>query len=188
MRFIMELNLNSRIPGFYNLTIPDRLVEIEKRSALPTGDLEAFVPPGGLSLEGAGHMIENVIGMYSLPLGIGLNFRVNERDVLVPMVVEEPSVVAGASFMAKLARAGGGFHAETDPPEMIGQIQLLDLDDLQSAREAILSEKGRLLSLASEVDPLLKKLGGGPRDLEVREFSELAHRRIPGGASHLRCT
>ena len=96
------------------------------------------------------------MGTYALPLGIALNFIVNGREVLVPMVIEEPSVVAGASFMAKLARAGGGFTAQADPPEMIGQIQLLCLADLASARQAILDQKDRLLAEISGLDPVLQ--------------------------------
>jgi len=122
----------------------------------------------GLNADQAAHMIENVIGVHSLPLGIALNFIVNERQVLVPMAIEEPSVVAGASFMAKLAREGGGFTAHTTEPEMIGQMQVLDLVDLQSARQSLLDQKERLLAEAAQVDPLLLKLGGGPRDLEIR--------------------
>jgi hydroxymethylglutaryl-CoA reductase len=123
---------------------------------------------GGLSPEAADHMIENAIGLYSLPLGIGLNFQVNGRDVLVPMTLEEPSVVAGASFMAKLARAGGGFQATTSAPEMIGQMQLLDVDNIPSARLKIYEHKAELLAEADSIDPVLKKFGGGARDLEVR--------------------
>jgi hydroxymethylglutaryl-CoA reductase len=117
-------------------------------------------------------MIENVVGVLALPLGIALNFIVNGREVLVPMAIEEPSVVAGASFMAKLARAGGGFIARVDPPEMIGQIQLLCISDLYTARQAILEQKSHLLAEISELDPVLKRLGGGPRDLEVRLIEE----------------
>jgi hydroxymethylglutaryl-CoA reductase len=117
-------------------------------------------------------MIENVTGVFGLPLGIALNFVVNGQEVLVPMAIEEPSVVAGASFMARLARAGGGFTAETDPPEMIGQMQLLDLADLSAAQQAILEHKPRLLAEAAKIDPVLQKLGGGPRDLVVRLIDE----------------
>ena len=123
---------------------------------------------GGLTPEAADHMIENVIGMHSLPLGIGLNFQVNGKDVLVPMAIEEPSVVAGASFMAKLVRAGGGFQATTSAPEMIGQMQVLDLDNVESARLKIYEHKAELLAEADTIDPILKKFGGGARDLEVR--------------------
>ena len=110
-------------------------------------------------------MIENAVGLHALPLGIGLNFMINGREVLVPMAIEEPSVIAGASFMAKLAREGGGFHAHTTPPEMIAQMQILDVTDLASARLAILEQKDSLLAEAAEIDPVLKQLGGGPRDL-----------------------
>ncbi len=158
----------SRIPGFYKLGLDQRLAEISRRAGLSPEEAAALSSAAGLSLAQADHMIENVLGVYGLPLGIGLNFQVNGRDVLVPMVIEEPSVVAGASFMAKLARQGGGFHAHTTPPEMIAQIQILDVADLPSARLAILESKEALLDEAAEIDPVLKKLGGGPRDLEVR--------------------
>ena len=158
----------SRIPGFYNLGLEQRLAEITRRANLSPEEAAALSGAAGLSVFQADHMTENVVGMYSLPLGIGLNFQINGRDVLVPMVIEEPSVVAGASFMAKLARLGGGFSAHTTPPEMIAQIQILDVVDLPSARLAILEAKESLMMEAAEIDPVLKKLGGGPRDLEVR--------------------
>ncbi len=117
-------------------------------------------------------MIENVVGLYPLPLGIALNFMVNGRDVLVPMAIEEPSVVAGASFAAKLARAGGGFQAETSPPEMIGQIQVLDLPDLERAKRAVLAARDRILARADEIDPVIRRLGGGSRGLELRALPD----------------
>ncbi len=122
----------------------------------------------GLSLSQAEHMIENVVGMYALPLGIATNFVVNGRQVLVPMVIEEPSVVAGASFMARLARAGGGFIAHATEPHMIGQMQVLDVRDVHTARLALLEQKECLLAEANQVDPVLQRLGGGARDVEVR--------------------
>jgi hydroxymethylglutaryl-CoA reductase len=125
-----------------------------------------------LSAEQADHMVENAVGTYALPLGIGLNFVVNGREVLVPMAIEEPSVVAGASFMAKLARAGGGFTASMSPPEMIGQMQVLDVPDLMAASLEIHAHKDELLDEADRIDPVLKKLGGGARDLEVRIIEE----------------
>jgi hydroxymethylglutaryl-CoA reductase len=158
----------SRIPGFYNLPIEQRLEYLNRH--LSPEDLAALSGESGLTDSQADHMIENVIGTFALPLGIALNFVVNSREVLVPMAVEEPSVVAGASFMAKLARAGGGFQAETTPPQMIGQMQLLDVTDFKLAREKILEQKEDLLSAAAEIDPVLKRLGGGPRDLEVRQI------------------
>jgi hydroxymethylglutaryl-CoA reductase len=162
----------SRIAGFYNLTVAQRLSELAQRGELSTEDIAALSGQAGLTSEQADHMIENVVGIHALPLGIALNFIVNGREVLVPMAIEEPSVVAGASFMAKLARAGGGFIARADPPEMIGQIQLLSISDLPAARHAILEQKGRLLAEISDLDPVLKRLGGGPRDLEVRLIEE----------------
>jgi len=158
----------SRLPGFYNLSLQERRKILLEIGLLSEEEISALSGETGLGSQQADHMIENVIGTYALPLGIGLNFVVNGREVLVPMVIEEPSVVAGASFMAKLARAGGGFTAHTTPPEMIGQMQVLDVADLPSARLAILESATGLLAEAAEVDPILKKLGGGPRDLQVR--------------------
>ncbi len=163
---------SSRIPGFYNLSLADRRAELLKRGWLTAGDLAALTGEAGLDADQADHMIENVAGVFGLPLGIALNFVVNGREVLVPMAIEEPSVVAGASYMAKLARAGGGFTAQADPPEMIGQIQLLSVPDLVAAREALLAQKPRLLAEAAEVDPVLRQLGGGPRDLQVRAVED----------------
>jgi hydroxymethylglutaryl-CoA reductase len=161
-------NLGSRLPGFYNRTLDERRAELGRGALLIPAELAALTGEAGLSADQAEHMIENVVGIYSLPLGIALNFVVNGREVLVPMAVEEPSVVAGASFMAKLARAGGGFVAHTTNPEMIGQLQILDVPDLASARLAILEQKERLLGEVAQIDPVLQRLGGGPRDLEVR--------------------
>lgn len=156
----------SRIPGFYNLTLAERLAVLKGR--LSEDELDAIRGAAGLTADQADHMIENVVGVHALPLGIALNFVVNGREVLVPMAIEEPSVVAGASFMAKLARAGGGFTARATPPVMIGQLQVLDIPDLHAARLALLERKDDLLAEVRDIDPVLKKLGGGPRDLEVR--------------------
>ena len=162
---------SSRISGFYNLPLDERLAKIANSASLPTEDLLPFTN-GGLTPKAADHMIENVIGLHSLPLGIGLNFQVNGKDVLVPFAIEEPSVVAGASFMAKLIQAGGGFQATTSAPEMIGQMQVLDLDNVESARLKIYEHKAELLAEADTIDPILKKFGGGARDLEVRVIDD----------------
>ncbi len=161
-------NKNSRLPGFYNLSLEARRAEILRQGGLTQEELSAMTGETGLNADQAAHMIENVIGVHSLPLGIALNFIVNDRQVLVPMAIEEPSVVAGASFMAKLAREGGGFTAHTTEPEMIGQMQVLEVVNLEIARQSLLDQKEHLLTEAAQVDPLLQKLGGGPRDLEVR--------------------
>lgn len=158
----------SRLPGFYNLPLAERRGKVKEVSRLTVQDLADLTGSNGLTSELADHMIENVIGVYSLPLGIALNFIVNGREMLIPMAIEEPSVVAGASFMARLARAGGGFLASSDPPEMIGQIQLLGLPDLEQAQEALIQHKESLLMEIAGVDPVLQELGGGPRDLEIR--------------------
>ena len=158
----------SRLPGFYNLSLGDRQALLAQVGHLTAEELAGLSGVNGLSAAQADHMIENVIGLHALPLGIALNFVVNGREVLVPMAIEEPSVVAGASFMAKLARAGGGFQAQATPPEMIGQMQVLDVPDLPAARLALLEQKERLLAEAAQIDPVLARLGGGPRDLEVR--------------------
>jgi hydroxymethylglutaryl-CoA reductase len=157
----------SRIPGFYNLSLDERRAKLTEVGELDPACLLPYVD-GGLTLEVADHMIENMVGLYALPLGIGLNFLVNDRDVLVPMAIEEPSVVAGASFMAKLARAGGGFHATTSEPYMIGQMQVINLSNVNEARLKVLEKKYELLAEADSIDPVLKKFGGGARDLEVR--------------------
>jgi len=167
-----DLPKSSRISGFYDLPIEGRRSELARRGFLDPEDIPVLEGQRGLTLEQAQHMIENVIGLHSLPLGLGLNFLINGRDVIAPMVVEEPSVVAGASYMAKLARSGGGFTAHAAPPEMIGQMQVLDSPDFHLARLTLLEKKADLLAEAAESDPVLMSLGGGPRDLEVRLIEE----------------
>ena len=162
---------NSRIPGFYKLSLEERRKKAAESAGLGVEELAAW-SAGGLTLEAADPMVENVVGLHSLPLGIGLNFRVNGRDVLVPMTIEEPSVVAGASFMAKLARAGGGFTASADQPLMIGQIQVLGLADLEAARQKLEQHRAELIAEADGIDPVLTRLGGGARDLEVRSIED----------------
>lgn len=163
---------SSRISGFYNLSIEERAALVSAWAEL-TADEQAALASGGLNADQAGHMIENVVGLHSLPMGIAVNFLVNGRDYLVPMVVEEPSVVAGASYAARLAREGGGFSVHTTPPEMIAQIQVLDVADPWSARYALLAQRETLMSRADEIDPVIVRLGGGMRDLvvEVHEQS-----------------
>lgn len=158
----------SRISGFYNLTIDQRRIKLAEAANLSPDDLAVYGSNGGLSSAAADPMIENVLGTYALPLGIALNFQINGTDVLVPMAIEEPSVVAGASFMAKLARSGGGFQATTSEPLMIGQIQVINVPNLEEAKFRLYEHKSELLADADSVDPLLKKFGGGARDLEVR--------------------
>jgi hydroxymethylglutaryl-CoA reductase len=163
---------SSRLPGFYNLDLDQRLQELARAAGLGQASLRALQGSDGLSAEQAGHMIENAVGVFGLPLGVAVNFQVNGRDVLVPMAIEEPSVVAGASFMAKLARAGGGFTCETTTPEMIAQIQVLDIPDMALARQRIQEARADLLKQADATDPVITRLGGGARDLEVRVLDD----------------
>jgi hydroxymethylglutaryl-CoA reductase len=158
----------SRIPGFYDLPLDQRLDKLAEAAGCAPSEILALQASGGLTDQQADHMVENAVGTFSLPLGIGLNFLVNGREVLVPMAIEEPSVLAGVSFMAKLARAGGGFSASASAPEMIGQMQVLDVKDLMAASMKLYEHREELLAEADEVDPQLKTVGGGARDLEVR--------------------
>ncbi|MBN1977438.1 MAG: hydroxymethylglutaryl-CoA reductase, degradative [Anaerolineae bacterium] len=163
---------SSRLAGFYKQSLDERIDRVARWANLTAGETAAL--RGAMGLDRADQMIENVVGLHALPLGIAVNFLVNGREVLVPMVVEEPSVVAGASYAAKLARAGGGFQASTTPPEMIGQIQVLDVIDPESARSDLLAVREELLSLANGTDPVIVGLGGGARDLEVRVLQDTA--------------
>jgi len=164
----------SRLAGFYDLPLAERRRRVAEATALADLSLLALGGEAGLKPEQADHMIENVIGVFGLPLGIAVNFVVNGRDVLVPMAIEEPSVVAGASFMAKLVRQGGGFQAETDAPEMIAQIQVLGVADLEAAKRALEASKDSILAEADAVDPVIHNLGGGARDLVIRTLPETA--------------
>ena len=167
-----ELQKSSSTKKFYELTLPERRNFLAGATGLPADVIDQLSGLPGLAPEQADHMVENAVGTYALPLGIAQNFVVNGRPVLVPMVVEEPSVIAAASFMAKLAAAGGGFTASADAPEMIGQIQVLDVANLDHAEERLLSYKEELLHEAASIDPILVRLGGGPRDLQVRKILE----------------
>ncbi len=126
----------------------------------------------GLNATQADQMIENVVGIYALPMGVATNFVINSKEYLVPMVIEEPSVVAACSNSAKLARAGGGFTTSTDEPVMIGQIQVLDVDNVYAAAGRVWAIRDQLLHEANESDPVITKLGGGAREIELRPFTE----------------
>jgi hydroxymethylglutaryl-CoA reductase len=165
-------NSNPPIAGkFYNLTIAERLQQLADGGYLNEEELAALSGNPGLTAAQADHMIENVVGTFALPLGIAQYFVINGREVQIPMVIEEPSVVAAASYMARLVKAGGGFTATCTPPEMIGQMQILEVSDLEGARKKLLANKKQLLAAAA-VDPILQKLGGGPRDIEVHIIEE----------------
>ncbi len=161
---------SSRIRGFYRLSVEARARVVAEWAGLSAE--EAALLERSLTLSQADKMIENVIGLYPLPMGLAVNFLINGKDYLIPMVIEEPSVVAGASHAARLAREGGGFFAESDESLMIGQIQVLGLADLEAARAAVLAHKQRLLDLANQTDPVVVSLHGGAREVEVRLVPE----------------
>lgn len=156
---------------YYELSQEERRA-ILIEAGLSSNEAASYTADGGLRTELAEGMIENVVGLYSLPIGIAQHFVVNGRPVLVPMAIEEPSVVAGASFMAKLAQAGGGFTASSDAPEMIGQIQILDLPDPKASQALIRENEEALLQSIKGLDPLLEQHGGGARAIETRLISE----------------
>lgn len=162
----------SRIPGFYKLSLDERRRTISERAELELDELLAALETGGLDSATADKVVENVLGTYSLPFGVALNVRINGVDRLVPMVVEEPSVVAAASNAARMIREGGGFHAEMLDALMISQIELLAVPDLEAARNAILEHRREILELGARAVPGLVRHGGGPRDLEVRILGE----------------
>ncbi len=161
----------SDISGFYKLSIEERLrllselVDLTQEEQLLLQNLGYFKPSQIDTL------IENVVGSFQLPLGIAFNFRINDKDYLIPMAIEEPSVVAAASNAAKMARKHGGFHSEKVKSVMISQIQITQLQNIEEAKKSLIKNKDAILNLANEQDPLLNKLGGGVLDLEVREIA-----------------
>jgi len=159
---------SSEVPGFYKRTIEERRAFLKEWAHLTDEELRAFEFPPGIEPGLVDRMIENVVGVMPLPLGVATNFRINGRDYLIPMAIEEPSVVAAASNAAKVARAAGGFLAQTTAPVMIGQVQILDVPDPAAARLSLLHHRDELLAAANAKDPVLVKFGGGAKDLEVR--------------------
>jgi hydroxymethylglutaryl-CoA reductase len=167
----------SRIPEFRLLSLADRRRELAARADLSGDDL-ALLDSGGLAAADAARMIENVVGIYALPLGVALNFQVNQRDYLVPMAVEEPSVVAAASYAARMVRAGGGFSATAAEPVMIAQIELLNVGDPAAARARIEAARAEILALADSCQAVLVGVGGGTRDMEVRHVTGSTQNRV----------
>ncbi|MGD0250581.1 MAG: hydroxymethylglutaryl-CoA reductase, degradative, partial [Thermoplasmata archaeon] len=159
---------SSEVPGFYKRTIVERRAFAREWAGLSEEEARAYDFPPGIDPATLDRMIENVIGVMPIPLGVATNFRINGKDYLVPMAIEEPSVVAAASNAAKVARTAGGFFAQTTAPVMIGQVQILHVPDPTAARFKILDRKEELLAAANAKDPVLVKFGGGAKDLEVR--------------------
>ncbi len=159
---------NSEMPGFRKLSPEEKLFRVKEFAGLTEEETETLRRTGSLGIKLADMMIENVVGTHELPFGVATNFRINDRDYLIPMVIEEPSVVAAASNAAKLARPGGGFKTSSDEPMMTGQIQLVNVPDAERAKHAILGKKEELIEKCNKIDPVLIKYGGGVRDIEVK--------------------
>ncbi len=164
----------SRIPGFYNMSVDERRQVLTKISKLTDMDIEQIFSET-LPIETADKMIENVVGTFPLPLGLGLNFLINDKEYIVPMAVEEPSVVASASYIAKLVREAGGFKTEATDRVMIGQIQVVGCEDFTQAKQKILEEKETLIEQANAAYPSIVARGGGTIDLDVRILNEDAN-------------
>jgi hydroxymethylglutaryl-CoA reductase len=159
---------SSEIPNFYKQSVEERLRLVKEFARLDEKESEAIGSFSGLKTDTADHMIENVIGAIPIPLGVATNFLVNGKDYLVPMAIEEASVVAAASNAAKMARKNGGFRTSNTGPVMIGQIQTVKIKDPHRARLDILAHRDELLKKANAQDPKLVSVGGGAKDLEVK--------------------
>jgi len=158
----------SRISGFYKLSPEERLRIVKEFAGLTDEEASLLRDTGSLKIDLADRMIENVIGVFPIPLGVAVNFLINGRDYLIPMAIEEPSVVAAASYGAKMAREGGGIFTSSTEPIMIGQIQSVGIKDPYRAKMSILEAKDEILKKANEQDPVLVSLGGGAKDLRVK--------------------
>jgi hydroxymethylglutaryl-CoA reductase len=164
---------SSELPGFYKLSVQERLELVRKLAGLTEEEAKAIGNTGGLPADVASRMIENVVGGMTLPLGMATNFLVNGMDYIVPMALEEPSVVAAASNAAKIARLKGGFKVTNTGPVMIGQIQTVGVPKPQAAAKKLLAKKKALLAKANEQDPMLVSLGGGAKDIRVKGIKTL---------------
>jgi hydroxymethylglutaryl-CoA reductase len=161
---------NSEISGFYKFSMKKRRELLSKLIKFNDNDIKLLENLGYFTEAQIDTLIENVIGSYQLPIGIACNFKVNNKDYLIPMVIEEPSVVAAASNAAKMARKHGGFQSEDVKSVMISQIQITQLQDINLAKKKIIDNKDLILKIANEQDPLLNELGGGAIDFEIREL------------------
>jgi len=162
---------NSRIPGLYNKSVDQRMEAISHSTGMSLDELSVFDTENGLTRDTADNMIENVIGTMSLPVGIATNFLIDGQEYIIPFCVEESSIVAAASNIAKRCRSTGGFQTDIDNPVMIGQIQLLDLKDGNEAIQIILNAKQEIIEKANNVESKMIELGGGCKDIDCRRLS-----------------
>jgi len=164
-------DFRSDISGFYRLSISERIKHLSEMVNFNQEELAIMQNLGYFKASQIDTLIENVISSFQLPLGIAFNFRVNGKDYLIPMAIEEPSVVAAASNAAKMTRKHGGFYSDEVKSIMISQIQITQIYNLEDAKKSLINNKGRILTLANQQDPLLNELGGGAIDLELRQLS-----------------
>jgi hydroxymethylglutaryl-CoA reductase len=162
----------SRFPGFYNVTLQERRALVGEATGADPDDIERALEGGGLDAETADKFVENVLGTYALPYGVALNVLVNGHDHVVPMVIEEPSVVAAASSAAKMVRASGGFIAEVDPPRMIAQVEVRALSDAQGGARRVRERADEIMKWADAAIPGLIARGGGTCEIEARVLAE----------------
>lgn len=169
---------NSKYSGFYKLTVDERLNEVKEFANLSEEQTESLKDPASLDINRADNMIENVIGRYTLPMGVALNFLINGKDYLIPMVTEEPSVIAAASNGAKVARSSGGFKSFYVKSNMIAQVQVTDVLDCNYAKMQILENKDEIIKKCNDCDPTLVGLGGGAFDIDVRILRTLKNEEL----------
>lgn len=159
--------MTSSFSGFYKLSPAERMAKVVAETGISEEEAKKIAEPS-LSVDLADKMVENVIGTYTLPMGVALNFKINGEDVIIPMVTEEPSVIAAASNAAKMARPSGGFTTSFTGSIMIAQVQMVDVAAPRYARNVILEHKAEIEKICNEKDPVLIKFGGGFHDLDVR--------------------
>ena len=163
---------SSRIPGFYERPLPERLALVAQWAGLDASEQSALLGMNGLNATQADKMVENAIGVYALPLGIAVNFTINRTDYLIPMAIEEPSVIAAVSYAAKLARVEGGFTTTSDEPIMIGQLQILKVDNVYAAAGRLWDARTALIEAANDPSSSIIQRGGGARGLEFHPYPD----------------
>jgi len=158
----------SIVSGFYKLPLKERLAIIKDFAGLTDEEIRLLENTGSLPFDVADHMVENVIGVFPEPLGVGVNFLINGKDYLIPMATEEPSVIAAAGYAAKMVRDGGGFHTSSTAPVMIGQIQIVGIKDAKAAKKQVLDAKAVIIKKANDQDQVLNSFGGGAKDMDAK--------------------